>query len=157
MKVSLIAAKSENGVIGNGPDIPWAARGEQLIFKALTFNQWLLVGRKTFQSMGVLPDRKYAIVSRSGFECADDNVLVFRSIPEAMAEMARHTKHLIVAGGGEIYKNTIGIVDTIHLSTIHINVEGDVFFPEMPQGFRAVFEQEFESNINYTYRIFQKG
>ncbi|WP_237249774.1 dihydrofolate reductase, partial [Salmonella enterica] len=64
LKISLISATSENGVIGNGPDIPWSAKGEQLLFKALTYNQWLLVGRKTFDSMGVLPNRKYAVVSR---------------------------------------------------------------------------------------------
>ncbi|EPK6470324.1 TPA: dihydrofolate reductase, partial [Escherichia coli] len=52
MKVSLMAAKAKNGVIGCGPDIPWSAKGEQLLFKALTYNQWLLVGRKTFESMG---------------------------------------------------------------------------------------------------------
>jgi dihydrofolate reductase (trimethoprim resistance protein) len=157
LKVSLIAAKSANGVIGNGPDIPWVAKGEQLLFKALTFNQWLLVGRKTFQSMGVLPNRKYAVLTRSGLKYDDENVLVFSSIQEVMKEMPKHTKHLIVAGGGEIYKNTIGIVDTIHLSTIHKTVEGDVEFPEIPKGFQTVFEQEFKSNINYTYKILQKG
>ncbi|MDZ7084297.1 dihydrofolate reductase, partial [Escherichia coli] len=56
MKISLISAVSENGVIGSGPDIPWSVKGEQLLFKALTYNQWLLVGRKTFDSMGVLPN-----------------------------------------------------------------------------------------------------
>ena len=53
LKISLISAVSENGVIGSGPDIPWSVKGEQLLFKALTYNQWLLVGRKTFDSMGV--------------------------------------------------------------------------------------------------------
>ncbi|MGQ9093919.1 dihydrofolate reductase, partial [Klebsiella pneumoniae] len=63
MKLSLMAAISKNGVIGNGPDIPWSAKGEQLLFKAITYNQWLLVGRKTFESMGALPNRKYAVVT----------------------------------------------------------------------------------------------
>ncbi|MGS3881631.1 dihydrofolate reductase, partial [Escherichia coli] len=64
MKVSLMAAKAKNGVIGCGPDIPWSAKGEQLLFKALTYNQWLLVGRKTFESMGALPNRKYGTVAK---------------------------------------------------------------------------------------------
>ncbi len=63
MKLSLMVAISKNGVIGNGPDIPWSAKGEQLLFKAITYNQWLLVGRKTFESMGALPNRKYAVVT----------------------------------------------------------------------------------------------
>ncbi|MFO5702017.1 dihydrofolate reductase, partial [Klebsiella pneumoniae] len=53
--------------MGNGPDIAWSAIGEQLLFKAITYNQWLLVGRKTFESMGALPNRKYAVVTRSSF------------------------------------------------------------------------------------------
>ncbi|SGZ03588.1 Dihydrofolate reductase [Moritella viscosa] len=71
MKLSLMAAKSLNGIIGNGPDIPWRAKGEQLLFKAMTYNQWLLVGRKTFESMGSLPNRKYAVISRSDFVSED--------------------------------------------------------------------------------------
>ena len=63
MKLSLIAAVAENGVIGSGSNIPWQAKGEQLLFKAMTYNQWLLVGRKTFESMGKLPNRKHAVTS----------------------------------------------------------------------------------------------
>ncbi|WP_438826855.1 dihydrofolate reductase [Salmonella enterica] len=90
LKVSLIAAKAKNGVIGCGPDIPWSAKGEQLLFKALTYNQWLLVGRKTFESMGALPNRKYAVVTRSGWTSNDDNVVVFQSIEEAIDMVVCH-------------------------------------------------------------------
>ena len=157
MKLSLMAARSENGIIGNGADIPWAVKGEQLLFKAITYNQWLLVGRKTFESMGVLPNRKYAVITRSGTASASDNVLVFSSTAEALKDLSRLTDHLFISGGGEIYKSTIGIVDTIHLTIIHKNVQGDVKFPTIPKHFKLVFEQEFESNVNYTYQIWQKG
>lgn len=156
MKLSLMAAVSENGVIGNGPEIPWQAKGEQLLFKAMTYNQWLLVGRKTFESMGILPYRKYAVVSRSGFEHDSEYVLTFPSIEAALEEMARYTRHLIVVGGGEIFQSTIALVDTIHLSTIRQKFAGDVEFPPIPREFKVVFEQEFASNINYTYQILQK-
>ena len=65
MIISLMAAKSDNNVIGNNTEIPWKAEGEQLLFKAMTYNHWLLVGRKTFEAMGKLPNRKYAVVSSS--------------------------------------------------------------------------------------------
>ena len=152
-----MAAKSENGIIGNGPDIPWAVKGEQLLFKAITYNQWLLVGRKTFESMGVLPNRKYAVITRSGLESTNENVLGFSSIVQALNELSKLTDHLVISGGGEIYKSTIEMVDTIHLTTIHKNVQGDVRFPAIPNHFNLVFEQEFESNINYAYQIWQKG
>lgn len=152
-----MAAISRNGVIGNGPDIPWSAKGEQLLFKAITYNQWLLVGRKTFESMGALPNRKYAVVTRSSFTSIDENVLVFPSIDDALNHLEKITNHVIVSGGGEIYKSLIDKVDTLHISTIDIEPEGDVYFPEIPKGFSPVFSQDFMSNINYSYQIWQKG
>ncbi|MEM7878391.1 trimethoprim-resistant dihydrofolate reductase DfrA, partial [Morganella morganii] len=156
VKLSLIAAKSLNGVIGNGLCIPWKTKGEQLIFKAMTYNQWLLVGRKTFESMGVLPNRKYAVVSQSGFTAKNENVIVFPSIEAALKELDSYTNHVLIAGGGQIYNHCINMVDTIHISTIHKTIEGDVRFPEIPSFFKCVFNQHFESNINYTYEIFMK-
>jgi len=156
LKLSLMAAKSRNGVIGNGPDIPWSAKGEQLLFKAMTYNQWLLVGRKTFESMGVLPNRKYAVVTRSDFQSSDDNVMVFSSIDEALRELPKFTNHLMISGGGEIYKSLIAHVDTLHLSTIETEVEGNIVFPSIPDTFQLVFEQWFDSNISYNYQIWQK-
>ncbi|MFK7978193.1 MAG: trimethoprim-resistant dihydrofolate reductase DfrA [Halioglobus sp.] len=159
MKLSLMAAVSKNGIIGNGPDIPWQAKGEQLLFKAITYNQWLLVGRKTFEAMGVLPNRKYAVISRSAAQSiagADaDCVRVFASTDAALAALADITDHVIVAGGGEIYKHLISKVDTLHVSEIDIAPEGDVFFPDIPEKFSKVFEQQFESNVNYTYQIWR--
>ena len=103
MKLSLISAKSENNIIGNGPDIPWSAKGEQLLFKALTFNQWLLVGRKTFESMGQLPNRKYAVVTSKGLASIPDGVLVFSNVNDALEKLATVTDHVFVSGGGQIY------------------------------------------------------
>lgn len=156
MKISLMAARAENQVIGNGPDIPWQAKGEQLLFKAITYNQWLLVGRKTFESMGALPNRFYAVVSRSSDIEESDFVKVFRSIEDALAWLETVTDHVIVSGGGEIYRAMIDRADTLHLSTIHTAPEGDVLFPEVPKQFVPVFEQTFASNIDYTYQVWQR-
>ena len=157
MHISLMAAKSENNVIGAGPKIPWRAKGEQLLFKALTYNQWLLVGRKTFEDMGVLPDRKYAILTSSTTIQETKDIKVFSSIDNAFSTMADITDHLMIAGGGQIYESTIHMADTLHVSTIHCEADGDVFFPEIPRAFSPVFSQKFMSNIDYTYQIFQKN
>lgn len=156
MKLSLIAARSRNGIIGCGPDIPWHAQGEQLLFKAMTFNQWLLMGRKTFQSMGVLADRRYAVVSRSGLVTNDPGVLVFPSIERALQELPSRTGHLFVAGGGEVYHRLINEVDWLHISTVDIQAAGDIAFPAIPDHFQVVFEQQFYSNLDYTYQIWQR-
>ena len=156
MKISFMVAVSENGIIGDGPNIPWKAKGEQLLFKAITHNQWLLVGRKTFESMGVLPNRKYAVLSRGNRITESENVLVFSSIETALEELAGRTPHVIVAGGGEVFKALLDQADTLHISMIHSQATGDVSFPEVPDEYTMVFEQFFESNINYTYQIWQK-
>ena len=157
MKISLIAAKSENNVIGNGAIIPWAVKGEQLIFKALTFHQWVLVGRKTFASMGVLPNRKYAVITRSTTFEKQKNVIPFNGIETALAELSKITDTVFIAGGGQIYTNSISEVDVIHVSTIHKKVAGDIYFPEIPENFTKIFTQHFTSNIDYTYEIWQKS
>lgn len=151
-----MVAVAENGTIGSGPDIPWQVKGEQLLFKAMTFNQWLLVGRKTFESMGKLPNRKYAVISRSELSSDDEDVLYFKDFESAVESLRGKTDHAIVSGGGEIYKAMLPQVTTVHLSRIHKHVDGDVFFPELPAGFHKVFEQPFISNVDYTYQIWQR-
>lgn len=155
MKLSLMAAVAENGVIGSGPDIPWQVKGEQLLFKALTFNQWLIVGRKTFDSMGCLPNRRYVVVSRSARESDNEHVRYVTDTDAAIAFLAGVTDHAIVAGGGEIYRQLLPKVQTLHLSVIHAQLDGDIVFPPLPAQFQKVFEQAFSSNIDYTYQIWQ--
>ncbi|MGF1742422.1 trimethoprim-resistant dihydrofolate reductase DfrA [Vibrio profundum] len=157
MKLSLMVAMSENRVIGAGVEIPWRVNGEQLLFKAMTYNQWLLVGRKTFESMGKLPNRKYAVVTRSERVSSDPDVMYFKSIESALKQVNQLTHHVYVSGGGELYKALIDRVDTVHLSIIHKNISGDVSFPQLPSHLHQVFEQRFSSNIDYTYQIWQKG
>nr|MUD01135.1 trimethoprim-resistant dihydrofolate reductase DfrA1 [Klebsiella pneumoniae] len=101
--------------------------------------------------------RKYAVVTRSNWTAANENVVVFPSIDEAMGRLGEITDHVIVAGGGEIYHETIPMASTLHVSTIDVEPEGDVFFPNIPGKFDVVFEQQFTSNINYCYQIWQKG
>lgn len=157
MKLSLIAAVSENGVIGSGMDIPWSVKGEQLLFKAMTYNQWLIVGRKTFESMGKLPNRKYAVISRTPIVSDDEDIMYFSSIDSALTSLEKLTDHAFVSGGGEIYKALISNAETLHISTVHKMIDGDVYFPKIPEGYHEVFEQRFSSNLDYTYRIFQKS
>lgn len=153
MKISLIAARAENDVIGNGPDIPWRARGEQLLFKALTFNRWLLVGRKTFESMGKLPDRRFAVISAGGFESDDPEVVAFASVESALDWLASQTDEVMVAGGGQIYHQCIDMAEVLHLTRVHCQPQGDVHFPPIPTRFERVYSQKFQSNTDYSYEL----
>ena len=79
------------------------------------------------------------------------------SLELAIARAAEINKPIFIAGGGELYRQALDIADEIHLTTIHTKVEGDVLFPEVPANFRLVEEKAFTSNINYTYRHFERG
>ncbi len=154
MQISLIAARSQNNVIGLNNEIPWRVEGEQLLFRALTFNHWVLVGRKTFESMGELPCRRFALLTRGSSVEETENVRIFSTLDSALQELSKVTAHLMVAGGGEVFRQLMPLAHWIHLSTIHADFEGDAFFPEVPGDFRRVYRQEFVSNVNYSYEIY---
>lgn len=157
MIISLMAARSDNNIIGSNAEIPWKAEGEQLLFKAMTYNHWLLVGRKTFEAMGKLPNRRYAVISSSLEEKTGEDVCFFNTVDNALDYLSDKTDLVIVSGGGQIYAQMIPRVDVIHLSVIHISVEGNIFFPAIPGEFKMVFSQDFRSNIDYTYQIWTKA
>ena len=157
MSIALVAAQSENHVIGNGPEIPWRVKGEQALFKKITMGGTLIMGRKTFDSIGrPLPGRTTIIVTRNPDYTADD-CRVTGSLDEALAEAEKLEKPVYVAGGGEIYRQAIERADALHLTTIHTDVEGDVFFPDLPADFQLVSEEHHASNIDYTYRYYERS
>ncbi len=153
----MVAAQSENQVIGRGLEIPWKVKGEQALFKKITINGTLIMGRKTFQSIGrPLPGRTTIVVSRDP-DLAITGCETSTSLELAIARAAEINKPIFITGGGELYRQALDIADEIHLTTIHTKVEGDVLFPEVPANFRLVEEKAFTSNINYTYRHFERG
>ena len=155
MHLSLIAARSANNVIGRGPIIPWTARGEQLLFKALTFNQWVLTGRKTYETIEHLEDRRFVVLSSTPPKRPlRDNAVYFTSYDGALSYLAEVTGHVMVAGGGGVFADLIDSADSIHLSTLDLDIQGDVYFPEIPDRFREVYSQKFESNINWRYSLY---
>jgi dihydrofolate reductase len=157
MAIHLVAAQAENHVIGRGIEIPWRVKGEQKLFKQITMGGTLIMGRITYDSIGrPLPGRKTIIVT-SNLDYAQKNCLIAHSMEEALSLAAAQDKETYIVGGGEIYRQSIENADVIHLTTIHTEVEGDVFFPAQWQSdFELKEEKQFESNINYTYRCYRR-
>ena len=114
-RVVLIAAVARNGVIGNGPDIPWTLPGDLARFKRLTMGHPVVMGRLTFDSIGrPLPGRRTIVVTRQvGWSHAD--VEVAHSVPEALT-LAGPAPVVFVAGGGQVYAEAMPLA----LSLIHI-------------------------------------
>ena len=155
--LELVAAQSDNHVIGDKGAIPWRAKGEQQLFKQITLGGTLVMGRKTFESIGrPLPGRHTIIVSRNpDFAVAGCDLA--QSLEAALALAKTLGRQTFVVGGGEIYRQALPLCDGIHLTTVHTRVQGDVTFPAFDLAeFELLKEQTYQSNIDYTYRHYRR-
>lgn len=157
MKIAIVVARARNNVIGKGSEIPWRVKGEQKLFKEITLGGTLIMGRKTFESIGrPLPGRETIIVTRNP-EYEAPGCQIASDLEEALKQAEVLARPTYIVGGGEIYRAALPVADAVHISDIDTEVEGDVTFPEFPTDeFRLVREQGYESNINYTYRYYER-
>ncbi|MBA2953163.1 dihydrofolate reductase [Nocardioides sp. MAH-18] len=135
-RVVLVAAVANNGVIGDGPDIPWRLPGEQALFKAVTLGHTLVMGRTTYESIGrPLPGRTTIVLTRSPSWSAD-GVLVAHSFQEALdlADTLDAAAQVMVAGGGEVYAAAMPHADEQVLSLVDLSPAGDAFYPAYDAG-----------------------
>lgn len=157
MFLSIIVAMSKNHVIGQGLQIPWKIPGEQKRFKELTLHHTIIMGRKTFESIGKpLPKRKTIVVTRNAFPYYD-NVEVATSIPEAL-ELCAHENEVFIAGGGQIYQELLPLAHKIYLTIIDQTIEGNIFFPPIHHDdFTVIFEEHVQQAvIPYTYYTLER-
>lgn len=154
MTVTLIAAVAANGVIGAGNDIPWQLPGDQRRFKELTWGHPIVMGRKTFDSIGrVLPGRISIVVTRSPSWTPpggpSDDVQVAASVDEAL-EIARSIDaDVYVIGGGEIYAATLERADRLEITEVQVEADGDAFFPRIDGAEWHEVAREPHADFNY--------
>lgn len=148
--IELVVAASENDVIGRANKLPWHLPADLKHFKSLTIGKPVLMGRKTYESIGkALPHRTNIVMSRSAhFEPSD--VEVVGSAPEACAIAG---DLLMVIGGAEIYRQCLPLASRIHLTLVHTRIEGgDTFFPDWHLApWRATACQRFEPDEKNAY------
>lgn len=156
-RYALVAARSRNQVIGRDADIPWTVQGEQALFKKITMNGCLIMGRRTYESIGrPLPGRLTLIVTRQA-HYEQSGCRIFHSIEDALQDAMQTERPIFVIGGGELYAATLANARQVHLTTIDLEVEGNVFFPDFPTpAFKFTHREHFESNHNYTYEIYEQ-
>jgi len=128
--VSIIVAADEHGGIGRAGGLPWRLPEDLKRFKALTMGKPIVMGRKTWDSIGrPLPGRRSLVVSRQpGF--ALDGVEVFDSL-EAALQAVQDAPETCVIGGAEIYRQALPRAEAIHLTRVHATVEADTFLPAL--------------------------
>ncbi len=157
MKVSLIVAVSENGVIGKDNDLIWRLPKDMKFFKDTTMGHHVIMGRKNFESIpheySPLPNRTNVIITRQADYKAEGCVVV-NSI-EAALEIAKQngdTEPFII-GGGQIYKLALeqDLVDNIYLTKVHHTFDGDTFFPELNTGWKEMDRIDHKADEKHSY------
>ncbi|WP_296643809.1 dihydrofolate reductase [Thiobacillus sp. 65-1402] len=128
-RVSVIAALARNRVIGIENRLPWRLPEDLAHFKALTLNHPILMGRKTFESLGrPLPGRTNIVITRNPDYCRD-GCLAADSIAAALA-LCRDADEVFFIGGAELYGQALPLADRLYLTEIQAEVEGDAWFPD---------------------------
>lgn len=125
--LSLIVAMDEDRVIGHEGGMPWHLPADLKHFKRTTLGKPVIMGRRTYESIGrPLPDRRNIVLSRGGFQA--EGVETAGSLDEAL-EMTRDEEEVMIIGGAGIFEQALPKADRIHLTRIHSRFEGDTYFP----------------------------
>jgi dihydrofolate reductase len=142
MRIALIAAMTDHRVIGRGGVIPWKIPGEQKLFKRITFGHTVIMGRRTYESIGrPLPGRTNIVVSRNpGFR--PEGSLAAPGLEAALALCPAGEEEVFIIGGGQLYREALPISDRIYLTVVPLTVDGDAFFPEIPAEVFAITSVE---------------
>ncbi|WP_421949558.1 dihydrofolate reductase [Phaeodactylibacter xiamenensis] len=163
MILSAIVATDKNGVIGKDDDIPWHLPADLKYFKRRTLNHHIIMGRKTFESIGrPLPKRTNIIVTRNPFFMVS-NCLVAGSLQEAI-DLARNNgeDEAFIIGGGTIYEQAMPLIDRLYLTEVDTEVEnGEVFFPAVDPAVWSEVSSEAhqpdEKNPHaYTFKVLER-
>ena len=163
MKLSIIVATSLNNAIGKDNQLLWHLPADLKFFKTTTMGCPVVMGRKTFQSIGrTLPGRKNIVITR---DAQFNNDHLFDIIVEPNLESAithlNNEDEIFIIGGGEIYKQSIHLVDTIYRTIVNTTIDGDVYFPNLDvTHFELVWEEKHETDeknkFDYTFQKFIK-
>lgn len=154
--IALIVARSKNNVIGRNGKIPWSIPGEQKQFRELTTGNIVVMGRKTFEEIGhPLPKRKNIVISRNA-QYSYDNLIVLPSLNDALEYYSEGD--IYIAGGYNLFKEAIDIVDKMYITEIDLVIEnGDVFFPIFQEeDFNVQLLEENHESIPYKRLVYSR-
>ena len=152
MIVSIIVAMSENRVIGKDNALPWHLSEDLKRFKRITTGHTIIMGRKTYESIGKpLPNRVNIVMTRDE-RFKPPGTLIVHSLEEAV----RRSKgdEVFIIGGAQIYEEALKRADRIYLTRIHDQIVGDVFFPEFDENEYTITERkDFETPLPHSFQV----
>jgi dihydrofolate reductase len=160
MDISIIVAMDKNNVIGKDNDLPWRLSADLKHFKAITMGKPIVMGRKTYESISrPLPGRKNIVMTRSSDYVAEGCTVV-NSLDEAMRE-AGDVDEIMIMGGAGLYKQVLENANRLHLTEVHAEVAGDVYFPEIDKADWLEIEREEHSadeknEFDYSFVVMER-
>lgn len=159
---SIIVAQSQNRVIGINNSLPWHLPADLKRFKDITMGHHMIMGRKTFESIGKpLPGRTSIVITRNK-ELSYPGCIMAHSLEDAYAIAEKNNEtEVFIIGGAELIKQAIDTCDTLYLTTIHKDFEGDTFLPPISSVWKIKDEVEYkpdEKNLySYSFLTYQKS
>lgn len=159
MKISLVVAASENNTIGKNNQLLWHLPNDLKFFKNTTWGMPVIMGRKTFESVSKIFPGRFNIVITTQPNWNFDGVLVANSLQEALDKaLVTNCNEAFIIGGGEIYKQSMEMANTIFLTRVHTTINGDTFFPEIDETkWQLVSSEDFEIDEKHAFSYsFQK-
>lgn len=162
MIISLIVAAAKNNAIGKNGRMPWHLSGDMKHFKNITWGMPVIMGRKTFESLGKpLPGRKNIVITRQP-EWKAEGVVIVKNLNDALF-VAKQTdaKEVFVIGGGEIYRLAFEKTKRIYLTRVNAEPEGDTFFPELnDKEWQLINQQDHEADDKnqyaYSFQVWER-
>lgn len=162
MIISSIVAASRNLVIGKDNDIPWYMPNDLKYFKRTTMGHHIIMGRKNFQSFSFpLPKRTNIVITRNPYFIVS-SCIVAHSIEEALLIAKENGEdEAFIIGGGEIYKQSMHLIDKLYFTDIDAVVEGDVYFPEIDlKVFKLISEEKHKADeknkFDYNFKVYER-
>ena len=148
--ITIIAAAGENNSLGKDNDLVWHLPDDFKRFKELTSGNYILMGRKTFETFPKhLPNRKHLIITLQDNYSVPENCFLFDTIQSAID--FTDNQDIWIIGGGEIYKQSMEIADRIELTRVHSEFEADTFFPEIGEEWELVSEENHPTDERHKY------
>lgn len=141
-KISMIAAMANGRIIGADNAMPWHLPADLKHFKKITMGKPVVMGRKTYQSIGrALPNRKNIVISRSQFSCDDASVVpsidealqMAQQVLEQASTIENEQREIMIIGGGAIYEQCLPLAERLYLTFIDLDIKGDTEFPDYEQ------------------------
>ena len=162
MTISLVVAASENNAIGKNNQLIWHLPNDLKFFKNTTWGFPVIMGRKSFESVNKpLPGRTNIVIT-TNTDWKAETVIVVNNLKDAIQKAAEtNSKQIFIIGGGEIYKQSMDIADSIYITRVHADLQGDTFFPVIDESkWKLTSNQDFEADEkhahSYSFQIWEK-